>query len=264
MTLFILIRDFFFTLGQYREYLIQSVARDLRKQYKRSFLGYLWSMLNPLFMMIILAVVFSNIMRQNIEDYAIFLFTGMLPWAYFEGTLLGCLGTIRNNAQIFGQVPVPKFIFPMSVALFNFVTFALSLVPLLLVMVVLGRPVPATIALLPMVLLPLFFVSMGAALAAAVANVFFEDTQHLVGVVLRALYFLCPILYSKDLLPPELVKWLAINPMFQIIEFSRDIFYYGVVPDMLAYGITLGSSLAVLLVGLWTFKQADEKLLYFI
>ena len=217
--------DFFYHIFLYREYLKQSVARDLRKRYKRSVLGYLWSMLNPLLMMVVLAVVFSAMMRQSVEDYAVFLFAAMLPFNYFGATVLGNLDSIRSNASIIDQVPVPKYIFSLSLAFSGLVDFILSLIPLLLVTIVMGRTVPATFLFFPLMLPPLFFVSMGISLLFAVSNVFFEDTQHLAGVILKALYFLCPILYSREYLPDWLIKWIILNPMFSITEMFRDIFY---------------------------------------
>lgn len=263
MTFLKLFRDFFTNVYLYREYLKQSVARDLRKKYKRSVLGYLWSMLNPLFMMIILAVVFSNIMHR-VDNYAVFLFSGMLAWGYFDGTVQMCLGTIRANSRIIDQLPVPKFIFPLSVALYNIVTFLLSLVPMVLVMLYTGHPISWSLLYLPVVLIPLFFITMGTGLLFAVSNVFFEDTQHLVGVIFKALYFLCPILYARDHLPSWLVHWVVLNPMFGIIESMRAIFYDGIAPNWETYGWNLGGSLLILAFGLWVFRKADDKFIYFI
>lgn len=256
--------DFFYNILRYREYLKQSVARDLRKRYKRSVLGYCWSMLNPLFMMIILAVVFSKLMRGHIEDYAVFLFSGMLPWAYFNGTVRGCLDTIRANARIMDQVTVPKYIFALSTAFSNLVDFLLSVIPLLLVTIVIGRDVPPTILFIPMMLIPLFFFSVGIALIFAVSNVFFEDTQHLVGVLLQALYFLCPILYKKEMLPHWLGPWVSLNPMFGMIESFRELFYYGTIPSFELYATHLLSSTLILFIGLYVFSKADKKFIYFI
>lgn len=243
---------------------MQSVARDLRKRYKRSMLGYLWSMLHPLFMMIILAVVFSNIMRSNIQDYAVFLFCGMLPWTYFDSTAQGALGTIRANAKIMENVSVPKYLFPLSIAWSNMVNFFLSLIPLALVILVLGRSFHFTMLALPIVIIPLFCFTMGIALIFSVCAVFFEDTSHLVTVILRALYYLCPILYSREMLPEWLVPYVLLNPMFSIIELNRSLFYYGQLPDPVTYLIILSSSLVTLTVGLWIFKKSDEKFIYFV
>lgn len=259
-----LLTDYFGSLFRYREYLKQAVARDLRKQYKRSFLGYLWSMLHPLLMMTILAVVFSNIMRTTVKDYAVFLFCGMLPWGCFDSTIQGCLGTIRANARIIDQVAVPKFIFPSAIAVYGIVNFLLSLIPLAIVMLVLGHPFHATILLFVVVLPPLFLMSMGVSLIVAVANVFFDDTQHLITVLLRALYFLSPILYSREMLPQWLIPWVVLNPMFGIIETMRGVFYYGTMPDWTTYALNCAGTMLVLLVGLWLFRKADDKFVYFI
>lgn len=258
-----LLQEFVSDIFRYREYLKQSVARDLRRRYKRSVLGYAWSMLNPLLMMTILAVVFSSLMRQNIENYAVFLFCGMLPYNYFNQTCLGCLGTIRANAKIIEQVAVPKYIFPLSMGISGLVDFLLSLLPLVLVMYVCGTPLQTSVIVLPILIIPLFCVTMGLSLIIAVSNVFFEDTQHLVDVVLRALYFLCPILYSKELLPEWLQPWVVLNPMFGQIEFMREIFYYGTIPDFIPWLINSTACLIILIIGLAVFRRSEKKFVYF-
>lgn len=260
-----LVFDFFKNLSIYKEYLKQSVARDLRKRYRRSFLGYIWSMLQPLLMMCILSLVFAKIMNQNIKEYAIFLFTGMLPWRYFLSTVTECLNSVRANAKIFEQIPVPKYIFPVSIALSNLADLLFSLVPLLLLMLVLGAPIKASILFLPFILLTLFFVSVGVGLLLAVSNIFFEDTQHLSGVFFQALYFLSPILYKPDLLHPSLAKSMAvINPMFQIIQNMRAIFVQGHLPGLLSYSWAFIYSLLLLAFGLIIFRKSENKFLYFL
>ena len=113
-------------------------------------------------------------------------------------------------------------------------------------------------------MLPLFMFTMGIALICAVSNVFFEDTQHLVEVIFKALYFLCPILYGREMLPQWLLDWVVINPLFGIIEFTRDIFYHGVLPDSQTYMLNLATSFFVLGLGLWIFHRADKKFIYFL
>lgn len=235
----------------------------MRKQYKRSVLGYLWSMLNPLLMMAILAVVFSNIMRQNIQDYAIFLFVGTIPWTFFNQTCMTSLGSIRGNANIISQLPVPKYIFSLSSLFSNLTTLFLSLFPLLLVTLILGRSLHWQMLLLPIVLVPLFFATMGISLVLAVANVFFEDTQHLTDVVFRALYFLTPILYKREQLPDWLQEYIVYNPMFYIVEFTRGLWYYGTVPNWSIYFIHLAGTILLLLLGLFVFKKNEDKFVYF-
>jgi ABC-type polysaccharide/polyol phosphate export permease len=254
--------DFFFQLFGYREYLKQSVARDLRKKYKRSALGYLWTMLHPLGMMVIISTVLSHLMGVAFKDYAVFFLIGLLAWNYFNSTVLMSLHTIRANARLFGQIAVPKYIFVVSLVFSNFVNFLLALIPLFAVMLVAGHTIPWTVLLFPIVVMPLFFVTVGVSLILSISNVFYEDTLHLSEVALQALYFLSPILYSRDKLPPYLVDWLSLNPIFCQVEFLRDILLYGIVPDPTTFGVNLVGSLFVLLAGLWVFNKAEDKLLY--
>jgi ABC-type polysaccharide/polyol phosphate export permease len=259
-----IILDFFYQLFRYREYLKQSVMRDLRTKYKRSILGYLWTMLHPLGMMAILAIVFSRIMGVGVKDYAVFVFCGLLPWGYFNSTAMMSLGSIRANARLFNQVPIPKYIFIISIALSNLVNFLLALVPLILIMLVTGRPIYATVLAFPIILLPVIFVVVGISLLLAASNVFFDDTLHLSEVALQGLYFLTPILYDRKQLPPELLNIVVLNPLFCQIEFIRGIFYDGVLPDPATFAISFFGSLVILLLSLKVFMKVEDKFLYFI
>ena len=259
-----LLTQFVSELYSYREYLKQSVMRDLRTKYKRSVLGYVWAMLHPLAIMAILAVVFSHIMKMGIQDYAIFLFAGLLPWNYFNSTAVMSLQSIRLNARLIGQIPVPKYIFIMSVALSNLVNFLLALVPLLLLMVFSNRAISWTVLTFPIVIIPVLLVTMGVSLILATSNVFFDDTMHLAEVALQALYFLSPVLYYRELLPANLVRYLEFNPLFCQVEFVRLIFYEGKLPPFEPFAMNALGSLLILLLGLFVFKRNEEKFLYFI
>ncbi len=256
--------EFLKSIFLYRDYLIQSVMRDLRKRYKRSILGYLWSMLNPLLMMIVLTVVFSKMMRsEDIDHYAIFLFAGMIPWTYFSSTVLASLHAIKGNIQIISQIPVPKYLFVLSLAFSNMYTFVISLVPLILISLFMGHPITWHFLLFPICFIPLFFITMGVSLCLAALNVFFEDTEHLTGVVIQAMYFLCPILYPMTMLPPEVVTILEFNPMFSMTIIFKDIFYNNQIPEMHNIIYTLVSSVLVLIAGLVIFNKADKRMIYF-
>lgn len=254
--------DFFTQIYGYREYLKQSVMRDLRKKYKRSALGYLWTMLHPLGMMLIISTVLSHLVGVSFKDYSVFFLTGLIAWNYFNSTALMSLHTIRANARLFGQIAVPKYLFIVSLVCSNFVNYCLALVPLFAVMLVAGRPISWTALTFPIVVLPLFLVTIGISLILAVSNIFFEDTLHLSEVALQALYFLSPILYARDRLPPNLVQWLVINPLFCQIEFIRGIFFDGVLPDPFLFLVNLSGSLLILFAGLVIFRKAEDKFLY--
>ncbi len=257
--------DFFYQLFSYREYLVQSVQRDLRTKYKRSVLGYLWTMLHPLAMMAILSIVFANIMRMEIKDYAVFLFCAILPWNFFSSTVMMSLGSIRANSKLFSQIPVPKFIFSVSILCSNLFNYMLAIVPLIIVALVAGRGVPVTMLAWPIVVLPLVAFTMGVALILASSNVFFDDTLHLAEVSLQALYFLSPVLYHRGVLPAQLIDILQfVNPVFLQIEFLRAIFYDGALPNLDLFIVNSAIALLVLMQGILVFRKNEHKFLYFV
>ncbi|MCC6952814.1 MAG: ABC transporter permease [Deltaproteobacteria bacterium] len=256
--------DFFYQAFLYREYLKQSVLRDLRIKYKRSVLGYLWTMIHPLAMMAVLSIVFSHIVRIPVKDYAVFLFSALLAWNYFGSTVMMSLHSIRQNARIFSQVPVPKYLAILSISASNMVNLILALVPLLILMVIMGRPLPPSALFFPVLLVPLFMVTVGLSLILAASNVFYDDTYHLTEVGLQALYFMTPVLYHRDLLPAELVRYLVLNPLFCQVEFFRSIFYDGVLPDAQNFALSFAGSFLILLLGLTIFRRTEDKFMYFV
>ena len=214
--------------------------------------------------MAVLTVVFSHVVKVPMKDYAIFVFCGLLPWNYFYSTTMMSINSIRANAKIFSQVPVPKYLFVLSITFSNLTNLLLAVVPLVILILALGRDIPATILFAPFVLLPLFMVTVGVSLLLAAANVFFEDTLHLSEVGLQALYFMSPVLYGRDMLPAWLVNILSINPLFTQIEFFRGAFFAGELPSLATYSMNLGVSALILAVCLWIFCKSEKKFLYFV
>lgn len=258
----LLIADFFVSLYEYREFLKQSVARDLKNKYKRSKLGYLWTVLHPLAMMGVLAVVFSKIMGMQTKDYAGFLFCGLLPWNFFSSTTLMSLGSIRGNSRLFGQVPIPKYIFILSTAASNLFNLVISIIPLIFLIYFFQKEIHISALLFPFMILPIFLFTLGVSMILAISNVFFDDTLHLSEVGLQILYFLSPILYHKELLPDIVKNWIFLNPMFTMIENFRMVFYSGQIPSLESYFLSLLVSVIFLIFGLLCFKKSDASVLY--
>lgn len=254
----------FRSIYQYREYLIQSVLRDLRKKYKRSTLGYFWSMLNPLLMMLVLTVVFASMMKGAVEHYAVFLFAGMIPWAYFSTTILGSLHSISSNVRIISQIPVPKYLFVLSLSFSNMYTLVVSLIPFVIISLIVGHGISGYLLLFPIAFFPLFLITTGVSLALAALNVFFEDTEHLTNVAIQALYFMCPILYPVSMLSSKTLSFLELNPLFTTTVIFKDIMYYERLPSLYDYLYSCGFGIALLFLGLWIFHRADKRIIYFV
>ena len=169
---------------KYKPLLRELVVRDLKVKYRRSFLGYLWSLLNPLMMMMVMTVVFSFMFRSNIENFPLYLICGNTLWAFFNESTNMAMGSVLSNGALIKKVYIPKFIFPVSRVLSSFVTMSFSLVAILIVMIFTRTPVHWEILLffIPLMLLLIFCVGMGMVLSAMA--VYFRDIMHLYGVFL--------------------------------------------------------------------------------
>jgi ABC-2 type transport system permease protein/lipopolysaccharide transport system permease protein len=221
-------------------------------------------MLHPLLSMTVLALVFSTLLRIQMDHYALFLFCGLLPWNYLNSTILMSLDSIRSNSRIFSQVPVPKYIFVLSIALSNFINLLFALVPLIVLMLVMKHPLHLTALSFPIVIIPVLFTTIGISLALAALNVFFGDIRHLTEVALGLLYFLSPIIYDRSMLPESFHKWLAWNPLLYQIEQLRGVCFDGKLPFGGAFCLSLGFSSLILICGLLVFKRAEDKFLYYV
>jgi ABC-type polysaccharide/polyol phosphate export permease len=255
--------DFLRQVYSYRGYIVQSISRDLRKKYKRSSLGYFWSMLNPLLMITVLTIIFSNLLPR-VENYAVFLFSALMAWQYFSGSVTSSMSSVRGNMNLIQQVPMPKYIFPVTIACSNLVDMALTSVALFIVMVVVGHPPHWTLILFPVVFFPLFLMTVGLGLLLSVSAIFFEDTKHLTKVTMQAWYYMTPILYGPDMLPKAAGEWLKLNPLYYPISHIRRVIYYGQVPDLGEFGISMVIGLFALALGLWAFYRSEDKFIYFV
>ena len=238
--------------------------KELRVRYKRSALGFIWALLNPLLMMLVLTVVFSTISRIPIEHYPVFLISALLPWTFFSQALSYSVESIVANGELLKKLRVAKSVFPLAALIANVINFLLSLVPLLLILVVLRFPFHWTWIYLPVPLVALFLFAAGCSFFFAAANVFFRDVSHIVQIILSAWFYLSPVLYSIDFLPPKYKLLLRFNPMLYILNGFRMAIYYGELPTMqnLAASLVLGS--ATLLVGYGIFRRVERSFVFYV
>lgn len=215
-------------------------------------------------MMLVLTVVFSSMMRGTVEHYAVFLFAGMIPWAYFSTTILGSLYSISSNIRIISQIPVPKYLFVLSLSFSNMYTLLVSLIPFIIISFIVGHGISWHILLFPLAFIPLFLITTGISLILAALNVFFDDTAHLTNVLIQALYFMCPILYPISMLSPKVLSYLELNPLFTTTVIFKDIMYYERLPDLYSFIHATGSGLILLMIGLFIFHKADKRIIYFV
>ncbi len=230
----------------YREMLRNLVAKELRARYKGSVLGFLWTFFNPLLMLVVYSVVFSFVMRSQIENYSMFLFVALLPWNYLSVSVLQGAASLVQNGALIKKIYFPREVLPLSVVLANLVNYLLSL--FILVPALLAFKIKLTAALIafPVVLLVETMLVISLALCVSVANVYFRDLEHIVGILMTVWFFLTPVLYPVDIIPPDVKSFFNLNPATPLMEAYRAIFFYGRWPDWVSLGY-LAAGLAVLL-----------------
>lgn len=247
----------------YKDLLKHLVMRDLKLKYRRSVLGYLWSVLDPLLSMTVMTIVFSSMFKRNIDNYPVYLFSGQLLFNYMRTSTTQAMNSIVSNGGLIKKIYVPKYIFTISRVISALIDLLFNMVALLIVMLVTGAPFHWCNLLFPVVLVQLFVFCLGLGLFLAQANVFFRDVQHIYTAVTMAWMYLTPIFYPIESLPGTVqfvVRWM--NPMYYYVKQFRDVVYFGVLPQW-EY-VLLGSVVALLMLVFGTglfFKNQDRFIL---
>lgn len=246
-------------IHQYSYLLKTLVIRDFKIKYKASVLGILWSFLNPLLMTFVYMFVFSTLFRSSIENFVVYLMSGIILFNYFsESTNLG-MQSIVGNAGLITKVYMPKYVFPVSKALSSGINLVISLIPLLIMMALTGTPFSKSLLLLPVVLLLLILFAVGVSLILSAAMVFFRDVQFLWGIFLTVLNFLSPVFYPESIIPARFLTLYHMNPLYQYLFFMRTIILGGISPTPITYAYCMTASFLALAVGLAVFRKSQSR-----
>jgi ABC-type polysaccharide/polyol phosphate export permease len=246
-------------LYQYRYLLGVLVASELKLRYRRSALGFLWSMLNPLLMMIVITAVFSQVMRFEVRDYALLLLAGILPWTFISQTVNNSLMSIITKGSLLNKVYVPKSIFPLATVAANLVNFVLSLVPLLAIGLAFGHGLSPALLFLPMAVIFVAMFACGLALLFSCLNVFFRDFTHMTDVLMQALFYASPIIYAVDMVPERFRAIFRFNPVSSIVECFRAPIYRGMFPTGVDIAVAFGAGLLSLVIGGYVFLRNEHE-----
>ena len=258
-------------LLRFRQLILLLVVRELKVRYKRSVLGLLWTMLNPLLLMLVYTVVFTTIMPSGQPNFSVFLLSALLPWIFFSTALMQGLNSVLSNQELIRKVRVPQAVFPLSVVGSNLVNFSLSLVPLFVLMVALGQRFSVALVFLPVSVVLLTVFTSGVTLLFATATVFFRDVKHLTEVLLQMLMYLSPVLYDVNQLGGTKTWWftafrdfLLVNPIAYLIPLVRDPVYYARFPPPLVVGVAAAWSIAALLTGFAVFVRLSPRHIHYL
>lgn len=247
-------------LWQYREMIISLVRRDLKSRYKGSVLGFLWMFLNPLLQLGVYTIVFSTIMRMDIEKFYLFLFVALVPWLFFSTCLSSGTMVIFSQQDMVKKIYFPREVLPIAFTLSQFVNMLLSFIVIFVVVFCSGVKItlPALLCL-PLVMIIEFILALGITFLASALNVYFRDLEHILSIVAMAWMYLTPIIYPVEMVPEQFVTLYYLNPMTSITVAYRDIMYYGKAPQMstLLNAAVLG--VLVLVIGKVAFSKLQRK-----
>jgi ABC-2 type transport system permease protein len=240
------------------------VSRDFKLKYRRSVLGVLWSVLNPLLMMIVMTVVFSKIFRFNIENYALYLILGQTLFAIMGNSTGGGLWAITGNAGLIKKIRIDKAVFPIQKVISELVNFAFSLVGVVIVLIYFKVVPGLSLLLLPVLLIYMIMFSIGLCLALSALAVFFRDMVHLWGVFMLMWTYATPIFYPAQALTGSVARLMKFNPMYQYVTYFRNIAMYQVTPGLRTNLICLGAAVVMLGIGAAIFKATEKRFILYV
>jgi ABC-type polysaccharide/polyol phosphate export permease len=249
---------------RYRELIWALALKELKVRYKRSVLGFLWALLNPMLLMLVLTVVFSSVLKMNIPHYAIFLLSMILPWTFFSQSLAYAAESVVGNGDLLKKIRVAKVIFPLAAVASNMINLLLSLIPLILIVLVMGHPFYVTWLYLPVPLLALTIFTIGAAFFFAAANVYYRDVAHILQVVLQVWFYITPILYSIDFFPAQ-YRWIfKLNPLIFVMNGFRLSVYHGLLPTAQSILASFVCAFLALFIGFAVFRRYQDQFVYYV
>ncbi|MDO4567590.1 MAG: ABC transporter permease [Clostridia bacterium] len=250
---------------KYRDFFVLLVERDIKLKYRRSFLGYLWSILSPLLSMVVLTVVFSTMFHRSIENFPVYLLIGNIMFSFMRESSTLAMYSILNNAALLKKVRVPKYIFTLSTVTSSFVTFVFSLGALIIVMLATSTQFSLYLLLIFIPIVELYVFSVGLGLLVAQATVFFRDVKNIWGVVTLAWMYLTPIFYPLEAVPDFLQKWIPIlNPMYSFITQARTLVLDRMMPEPMLILQGALMALVMLLLGSALFKHNSKSFILYI
>lgn len=245
-------------LFEYRELLKTNVKKEIRGKYKNSFLGVLWSFLNPLLQIAVYAIVFPLILKVEQENYVIFLCTGLIPWTFFSTAINRASFTIIENGNIVKKVYFPREILPISVVTAEAINFLISTIIIIGFVIFGGLGITSAIICYPLVFIVQYLLVLGISFIISSITVYFRDLQHLIGVALQLLFYATPIVYASNSIPENFEWILKLNPMTYVINGYRDIFYNQTIPELIPLLAVGGITCAGIIIGYLVFNKLQK------
>ena len=240
------------------------VGKDFKVKYRRSVLGVVWSVLNPLLMMIVMSAVFSYMFRFNIENFPLYLILGQIMFNLMSDATSGAMQSIIGAASLIQKIRIEKMVFPLEKVIFSLVNFLFSAIAAVAVMIYFRIMPTWDILFLPLCIVYVVSFSAGLGLILSSLAVFFRDVIHLWSVVLTAWTYATPLFYPLELLPDTLQFLIQFNPMYQYITYFRDIMMYGITPTLEQNLICIAMAVISLALGILVFRKTEHKFILYV
>jgi ABC-2 type transport system permease protein len=259
-------KDFIYNLKKFRFLFWELVKKDIKLKYRSSVLGVFWTLLEPLLTMIVLTLVFSNLLGKGDDNFPVYILCGRLLYSFFSNGTKVALKSVRKHGSMIGKVYVPKYMYPLSAVVSNYIMFIISLVVLAGVMIF--EQVKITVYLLqafiPMIII--LIMTMGVGLILATFDVFFRDLEYLWTVFLMLIMYTCAIFYKVDNLKTAANEMIfKCNPLYSVISMFRDaVFGRSIMDNSYNLWFSLCFSLGVFLIGILVFWRKQDKFILYV
>lgn len=251
--------NFFKELYHYRELLKTNVKKDIRGKYKGSFLGILWSFINPLLQVLVYALVFPYIMKVETENYLIFLICGIIPWTWFITSISQGTTSITNNANLIKKVYFPREILPISVVTSGLVNFLISCLIILIFVIFGGLGITWHLVFLPFIIIVQYLFTLALIFVLSAFNVYVKDVEYIVAFIINMLFYATPILYTTEMFSGPILWLFRLNPLAHLINAYRDVFYVHHIPNLINLSILLGVSILLVIICYIIFKKLEKR-----
>ncbi len=251
--------NIFKRLHDYREFLRTSIKKEIRGKYKKSFLGILWSFLNPLLMLMVYAIIFPIILKSPEKNYVMFLMVALIPWNFFTTAITQGTGTVIVNGGILKKVYFPREILPISIVTSALINFLISCIIVFVFLIFTGIGFSIYFVFFPLIVLIEYIFLLGIVFILSSITVYLRDLEHIIGVIIMVLFYGTPIVYSLNTIPSNLLWIFKLNPMAYIVQGYRDILYYQTMPDVSGLFFIFVLSLILLIVGYHIFNKLQKN-----
>lgn len=252
-------------LMKYKDLIMELVSRDLKLKYRRSFLGYIWSILNPLLVMLVLTLVFSRMFNKDIENYPVFLLCGRILYDFLKQSTNNAMKSVTGNAQLLKKTYVPQYVFTLAKVTSCMVDTVLSLGALAIVMIITGAEFYWTALLFPVVIIQIYIFCCGLGFLLATLHVFFRDIRYIYNAVMTAWLYLTPIIYPLGRIPEEVQFFVKnFNPLYFYVEQFRAYVYSGTFPSERIFWSGWVCAFAMLIIGVTAFRCKKDKFILYI